>query len=506
MTVVAPVWKTTERSAGPGAHVYWSLFAVQLILLAIPIFSNEYVPLIDYPNHLARMDILSRYGSSELYQRQYELDLRPIPNLAMDLIVPPLEHVVGLQLAGKLVLFLDAALFCFGCHFLATTLHGRLTWRAVILCALFYNSAFQWGFINYTFGLDLYLIALALILRYLDQGGAIQLIGLFVLAPCCYLAHLTGYLFLLVSCFMLAIIWFIQRTWAFRRLVAVLAALLPPFAVYVAAALHGGVASANPSAIEWNTISGKLVGFLAVTRTYSVRFDAILLLALVLICGIVLATSRPLRIAPVPAAIGAALLVSYLVLPASVNPAAGSGLDGRFIVPALLLLCMVPRLGNAKAARAALSVLFIGIFAIRLGFIENVWRGLSYQTGRIVTVLSMLPMGASLYPVVEFSGTMDEIKRGMTLVDAPCYLIPTKQIIDPRLWAVRGAQPIQFRHPLPFKLNGRIDFFRQYDYVWTFAPRQEVILYLAGHADLMAQTDGFKLWRLRKMDTPGAAP
>lgn len=60
-------------------------------LLAIwPVLTVDIPPLVDFPNHLARMHVLATQGSSDIVQHNYDVAWRPVPNLAMDLIVPPL--------------------------------------------------------------------------------------------------------------------------------------------------------------------------------------------------------------------------------------------------------------------------------------------------------------------------------------------------------------------------------------------------------------------------------
>ena len=64
------------------AVVYGLLAAIVLY----PIAMVRVPGLEDYPNHLARMYILSHYNESEALQRFYEVRWRPIPYLGMDAI------------------------------------------------------------------------------------------------------------------------------------------------------------------------------------------------------------------------------------------------------------------------------------------------------------------------------------------------------------------------------------------------------------------------------------
>ena len=77
------------------------LFAACFIVAAVPILAVATPPLLDYPNHLARMHIEAAYDRSAVLRQFYALDWQPIPNLAMDLVVPPLTRIMPLAWAGK---------------------------------------------------------------------------------------------------------------------------------------------------------------------------------------------------------------------------------------------------------------------------------------------------------------------------------------------------------------------------------------------------------------------
>ena len=86
----------TQRRA---ALQVWGAFALLMILVSVPLFSTVLPPLFDYPNHLARMHVLAAGGS-----QFYAVHWQALPNLAQDLIVPPLARLMPLELASKLFL------------------------------------------------------------------------------------------------------------------------------------------------------------------------------------------------------------------------------------------------------------------------------------------------------------------------------------------------------------------------------------------------------------------
>ena len=79
----------SPESAG-SSKSYWVAFASVCAFLCLPLLSVTYPPLVDYPNHLARAHVLYHYADVPAYQARYYKVLEPIPNLAIDLVVPVL--------------------------------------------------------------------------------------------------------------------------------------------------------------------------------------------------------------------------------------------------------------------------------------------------------------------------------------------------------------------------------------------------------------------------------
>ena len=57
-------------------------------LLLLPFFFIQLPPLQDYPNHLARIHILTQIKENPALQEYYKVQWAPLPNLAMDLVIP----------------------------------------------------------------------------------------------------------------------------------------------------------------------------------------------------------------------------------------------------------------------------------------------------------------------------------------------------------------------------------------------------------------------------------
>src|ERR1035441_5642758 len=120
------------RNSTQELKAYYAALLVVLLMVLAPIWIVKYPGMVDYPNHLVRCYILAHYHDNPLWQQRYLLDLSPLPNLAIDLIVTPLLRILPLIVAGKVFLSLAAALYVLGCSEVGRTVIGKLNWLALV--------------------------------------------------------------------------------------------------------------------------------------------------------------------------------------------------------------------------------------------------------------------------------------------------------------------------------------------------------------------------------------
>src|SRR5437667_8554931 len=95
------------RAATAGVTVRSMFVVLVLVCLTLsPLLWAAVPPLVDYPNHLARMWILAQNGTVPELAQNYVVAWRLLPNLAMDLIVPALAQIMPLEIAGRLFIAL----------------------------------------------------------------------------------------------------------------------------------------------------------------------------------------------------------------------------------------------------------------------------------------------------------------------------------------------------------------------------------------------------------------
>ena len=115
-------------------------------LLLLPFFFIQIPPLQDYPNHLARIHVLTQIHASPAFEEYYQVQWAPLPNLAMDLIVPFLALFAPLETAGRwfcVAVLLSTAPAVTALSF---ALHKKLSLWPLFSMLFVYNAVFTFGF------------------------------------------------------------------------------------------------------------------------------------------------------------------------------------------------------------------------------------------------------------------------------------------------------------------------------------------------------------------------
>jgi len=163
-----PETRPAELTAGRFAALFAAAFAVA----AAPLLWVTLPPLVDYPNHLARMHIIAVGAASPILRDFYTITWRPLPDLAMDLVVPLLARAMPLLWAGKAFLLLTFLLLAGGTALLHHALFRRWSAWPCLAFLLLYSRSLLWGFANFLFGVGLGLVGAAAWVRLRDGPAA----------------------------------------------------------------------------------------------------------------------------------------------------------------------------------------------------------------------------------------------------------------------------------------------------------------------------------------------
>ena len=447
-----------------GSGRFALLFAALFAAAALPVLLCDTLPLFDYPNHIARMHVLAALGRSGELQRYYEIAWRPLPNLAMDLVVPPLSRLMPLAWAGKAFVLATLLLLAGGAAVLSRLLFGFWSAWSCIAFLLLYSRVLLWGFLNYLFGLGLGLCAFALWLVLSRRGAALRIAVGAALALVLFFAHLLacGLYGVLVMGHAAGAAW--RRRAAPASAIAELLVAGLPFLPVLAILLLLTPGSAG-GAIAWGNPLRKFDLLFSVFDNYSRPFD-IACFALVVVAIATAFWRRWLLLAPGMGAPLAALSLTYLAMPSQL--ATASGADHRIPLMLGLVLAASSRWVGGEGMRR----LYLGaaalMFLLRMAAVGASWEASDRIYARLLPALDSLPEGSRLavafppdalnsqptplahFPTLAvlrrdaFVPTLFAFPTQQPVALAPAYRALADQLSPERLWAafVGGGPPL----------------------------------------------------------------
>jgi len=411
-------------------------FIALLAVVSVPVFSTVLPPLVDYPNHLARMHLLAEGGN-----QFYAVRWAPLPNLAEDLIVPALAHLMPLDLAGKIFLVITFGLIAGGTLWLNRVVSGGWRWWGLLGFLLLYDRILLWGSLNYLFGLGVAICGVALWLGLEERRAARMLVGS-AIALACFFSHIAA-----LGVYALAILGVelspalsLLRAGRYRDLTRRIAFAVAPFALpailflFCQPAAEGGV-------VTFTQIWRKADLLFSIFDNYSRPFDVACFALFTALLG-ALAWCRRLGIAPRLGWALAIVFVAYMLLPSQM--ASGSGVDRRLPVAILLLLvgASAPRLPRRPAI--AVSMAIFAVFIARMAVIEGVWLKAGRLYAADIAAIDSLPEGAKLavaYPDRETNA------GGIPQLHVATLAVARRDAFVPTIFAYASQQPLALRPP-----------------------------------------------------------
>jgi hypothetical protein len=150
-----------EQRARAFTYLYIPIGNVVLAVIALcPLLVVAIPAMVDYPNHLARMYILTDIARTDR-NPFYEVRWGLYPNLAMDIIVPVLANYTGVATATKTFCFLSLALITSGSMIIELLAKKKIELSGVIASTFLYSLPVAFGFLNFAFGLGIALWGIA---------------------------------------------------------------------------------------------------------------------------------------------------------------------------------------------------------------------------------------------------------------------------------------------------------------------------------------------------------
>ena len=457
---IVPAHDAVEANAAIVRQRPGIAIAAFLILVAVFVTVFKFPPILDYPNHYARMWLLAGGINTPPFHEIYAIDWnRTFTNVGIDLAAYWLGPLIGVSLLARSLLFLAIVLPPLGAIALHRRLHdGGYYWQIGILyfawCATLIG-----GFINFQIGLGLALFfatadhalqsrnSAALFGWRLLAGLLLTVMHLFSLGF--YMALVCGLEFSPTTAALKSPRDFLRLCG--RLLLAMLACALPAICLFLyQPVLPDGGGSLDAS---WNdSIVLLLANLISAFWSYALPVDMLFLVPLIFVCIYAVFTRR------LSAHAGMAVTAAGLLLLSCIVPRhmLGTGwISWRFPImmalAAMVMICPLPRMPRRQA-----FLVMLALSAAVLG--RTVWIGVNWWQGQadaadVSTVLATVPEGAAVLPVMR-----QQNERGIadhryfawnqdTFRHLPALAVPYAHAFVPTIFTARGKQPLTVLPP-----------------------------------------------------------
>ena len=419
------------------------VFAVLLIGACLPILSVQLPPLGDYANHLARMHIIAHVGSDPFLSQYFTITWGIIPNLAIDVLVPPLLHLMDVFVAGKIFVIAVVLLLVTGPMALNWAVTRQLSLAPLLAFGFIYNGFFMLGLMNYLFGVGLSLWATAIWIMLRERAGWLFVVQSLAFTLALFLCHLYA-----VGLYLLAIgsyeLWaWQQRRFTLDRRLLLTALLFAAMLALAASMLLNGPTWGLSGVYDWDD-QGKIEGIAAIFRLYDDKFDLVVLIAFLGGLGIGL-RMRILHMHPAGIVCLMLSIALYLAMPATLF---GSMMaDQRLPIAGLLFAIGFIRftLPSQTGRLVFVSVLTV-ICMVRFGEVASRWQQIDGYVQEFRQAIALLPQGARV--MVAQADEADgpaALNDGMSHI--PCLATIDRSALVTSLFTVRGKQILGVRHP-----------------------------------------------------------
>jgi uncharacterized membrane protein len=369
------------------------LLAVAAIVLAVaPLAVVTMPPLFDYPNHLARVDILARLADDTFLAGHYRQSSFILPNVLSDVVLLGLGRLVDADTAGRILLAATVALTAGGIAVLARVASGRASVLALMAGILATNEMMFWGFLNYDLGVALIPWAVALWLRLDGAPGLARVAAGAVFALVIAAAHLVAFGLYAVIIAILEL----DRAWRHRRepnrawfgrLVASASQFVPVLALYVA------ISPSSRLAVDLQfdfSFPAKLMPYARLISSGNPWLDTSLLIGMVLL-AVGLIVARRARVLRSLGLVTLGLAVLALALPYS---ALGSFfLDARVAIVVVLfaVAALVTTARLSWRAEVLLAGIILAAIGLRSAVLISDWRAQESGLAELRAAFATLP-------------------------------------------------------------------------------------------------------------------
>jgi len=459
----------TEKR-GSGRLALWAMLAALSVILLAPLLITDVPPVLDYPNHLARLVLLAAGTNDTVLGPVFAPDWTIIPNLAGDVIGLTLLHLLPVHAAGRCLLGGILLLNLAGVLALHRAYFGHRSFWPLGSSLVAYNCTFLLGFMNWQISSGLAMLCAAGWLIWRERRPVATISAAMVAAILLFFCHLMGLAFFLVLIASAELRAMRDLRAVVIRCAGLLAVLVAPIVLAMHTILHD-----TQAAPHWPRLDVKLVNAASPFINYVFPLDMI---SAGLVYGSIALGVAVGWLVVTPRAVAALVLlpVAYFVLPFDLMSA--SFLDMRFAVMFGFLLFAavdpapqhVPITGEATArgrvmrlasrrdtrAYRIAAVGYAVLFAVRMATLADVWTDQRRDIAELRAVIAAVPPGAKVFftniPQEEAPAYWDAGPRSRRLSNGlradyhlPALLLIERGAFWPVLFANPAQQPIRLQ-------------------------------------------------------------
>jgi hypothetical protein len=416
------------------------IFAVLLGLSLCPVLLTPIPAMVDYPNHLARMYLIARAGTPDA-NPFYQIVWALYPNLAMDLLIPQMARLVGVEAASRLFLLLSQILIVSGAMAIERVVKGRIQIAGFVAVMFLYSLPFALGFLNFEFGLGLALWGVAAMWRWQERSWPYRFWLNAVLVAGLFAAH-----FFALGIYG-ATLGLLELQRAFERKASVwqtalrlLVLAVPVLALLAIMAVTSG--SIGGEGTNW-FFEYKPLWLFRILNGYSLTVSAA---CVVVLLGMIYGAAKRghFKFAPGGLWLAAGFAILYLAMPSRLLGT--SFVDFRIIAAAALILpafCTLT-LPTPRWKLAALAMTS-AITLANLAVVALVWH--PYRADYAAMIKSFAKIERGSLVLVGGSGAGDD-PPFHDLTEYPMYYAPTLAVhyanaFVPGLFTAAGKQPVR---------------------------------------------------------------
>ncbi len=414
------------------------LFGALFVLSLLPILVVDIPAGADTPNHLARMGVLSREAADE--HPYYDVRWGVSANLAMDLVVPAVASVLGVEAATKFFYLTAQVLVVTGAVALELVQKRRFGIAGFVALGLLYSVPFAWGFVNFMLGCGIALWGIAVHGRYQDRSPRSRVAVHTLLVTLLFFAHFFA---LGVYGFTVGLI----ELWRWlhserdrRQLLWTAGWLAAPLVLLLGLMwLAGGAVGSEGT--DW-AFALKLVWVVMAANGYSWLLAFGLSLA-ALVTTYLVARHGGLRVHGPGWWVIGGLTGLFLVMPFKLFDVAF--VDVRVVVGALLV---IPSFVSVRIAsrlwRRVTAVVAVSLILINLSYVTHVQLTSNRWYDQVIASTEHIEPGSRV--LVGITHDMGDPPRRLadyTLYHAPTLAVHYRDAFVPTLFTTPGSQPIR---------------------------------------------------------------